>query len=266
MASRQVRYTATFTNFWRIWEVAVKGVKHHMKRITENTVFTYEQYLAFLTQTEGILNSQPLTQLTDDPSSSISENYFNTCGRDGQRNTCLNSRRGQNGTRTMKPDLKEQNLPPFKWKIGRIEKTFPEATSLQKIDDVIRESDGKPKPDELDDYVTYLCGEHPELAIGDPYTVEEVLAMDNREEWKKVMGAESEALIPNTWTLRKLLKCKKAIWCHLLKYNQNLIINRRTGFSSAPRTFVNERDNATRLESEQFNYLYYLRILFIDTF
>ncbi|GBM43421.1 hypothetical protein AVEN_18595-1 [Araneus ventricosus] len=48
------------------WEAGVKSVKHHLKRIIGNLHFTYEEFETIMIQTEGILNSRPLTPLSSD--------------------------------------------------------------------------------------------------------------------------------------------------------------------------------------------------------
>lgn len=54
-------------HFGGMWEAAVKSVKQHLKRILNDTKLNYEEFYTFLVQVEGVLNSRPLTALTDDP-------------------------------------------------------------------------------------------------------------------------------------------------------------------------------------------------------
>lgn len=51
-----------------LWESAVKSLKHHLLRTIGDRCFTYEDLYTILTQVESILNSRPLTTLSDDPS------------------------------------------------------------------------------------------------------------------------------------------------------------------------------------------------------
>lgn len=53
-------------NFGGIWEANVKSVKHHLKRITTGSPMTYEDLATVLAQIEGCLNSRPLCPLTSD--------------------------------------------------------------------------------------------------------------------------------------------------------------------------------------------------------
>ncbi|XP_024874730.1 uncharacterized protein LOC112456432 [Temnothorax curvispinosus] len=48
------------------WEAGVKSVKYHLKRVLGESVLTYEDMNTLLIQIEAILNSRPLSPLTDD--------------------------------------------------------------------------------------------------------------------------------------------------------------------------------------------------------
>lgn len=50
-----------------LWEAAVKSLKHHLKRVVGEQKLTYEEYTTLLSQLEACLNSRPLCSLTDDP-------------------------------------------------------------------------------------------------------------------------------------------------------------------------------------------------------
>ena len=50
-----------------IWEVGVKSMKAHLKRVIGNSVLTYEDFQTVLVQIEGILNSRPISPLSTDP-------------------------------------------------------------------------------------------------------------------------------------------------------------------------------------------------------
>ncbi|XP_037919508.1 uncharacterized protein LOC119656898 [Hermetia illucens] len=49
------------------WEAAVKSVKYHLQRTIADTLLTYEDFSTFLAQVEAVLNSRPLSALTEDP-------------------------------------------------------------------------------------------------------------------------------------------------------------------------------------------------------
>lgn len=50
-----------------IYEAAVKSIKHHLKRIVGPRIMEYRQFETLLCSIEAVLNSHPLTSLTDDP-------------------------------------------------------------------------------------------------------------------------------------------------------------------------------------------------------
>lgn len=54
-------------HFGGLWEAAVKSVKLHLTRVIGKASLTYEEMYTLLVQIEGILNSRPITPLSDDP-------------------------------------------------------------------------------------------------------------------------------------------------------------------------------------------------------
>lgn len=50
-----------------LWEAAVKAMKHHIRRVTTDQIFTFEGWSTLAVQIESILNSRPLTAISDDP-------------------------------------------------------------------------------------------------------------------------------------------------------------------------------------------------------
>ncbi|XP_025995530.1 uncharacterized protein LOC113004978 [Solenopsis invicta] len=50
-----------------IWEAAVRSMKLHLKRTIGEACLTVAEMTTFLVQAEAILNSRPLTPLSDDP-------------------------------------------------------------------------------------------------------------------------------------------------------------------------------------------------------
>lgn len=52
-------------NFGGLWEAGVKAVKHHLRRILGATLLTFEELATTLTQIEAILNSRPISPMSD---------------------------------------------------------------------------------------------------------------------------------------------------------------------------------------------------------
>lgn len=55
-------------HFGGIWEAGVKAIKYHLKRVVGNAKLTYEALYTVLVQIEAVLNSRPITPLSNDPS------------------------------------------------------------------------------------------------------------------------------------------------------------------------------------------------------
>lgn len=54
-------------NFGGLWESNVKCIKHHLKRIVGTALLTFDEFNTVLVQVEAILNSRPLTPMSEDP-------------------------------------------------------------------------------------------------------------------------------------------------------------------------------------------------------
>lgn len=50
-----------------IWEAGVKSMKHHVKRVIGDSMYTYEETETILVEIEAVLNSRPLCPVTNDP-------------------------------------------------------------------------------------------------------------------------------------------------------------------------------------------------------
>ncbi|XP_065371866.1 uncharacterized protein LOC135963802 [Calliphora vicina] len=55
-------------NFGGLWEAGVKSTKHHLKRVMQNRILTFEELTTLLAQIESCLNSRPLCPLNSEPS------------------------------------------------------------------------------------------------------------------------------------------------------------------------------------------------------
>lgn len=55
------------SHFRGIWEAAVKSFKFHLIRVTKGTLFTFEQFNTLIIEIEAVLNSRPLTPISQNP-------------------------------------------------------------------------------------------------------------------------------------------------------------------------------------------------------
>lgn len=50
-----------------LWEAGVKSFKSHFRKVAQNQKYTFEEFTTLLTRIESVLNSRPLSPMTDDP-------------------------------------------------------------------------------------------------------------------------------------------------------------------------------------------------------
>lgn len=55
-------------HFDGIWEANIKVVKTHISKVIGQSILTFEEFSTLLTEIEAIVNSRPLSPLSDDPS------------------------------------------------------------------------------------------------------------------------------------------------------------------------------------------------------
>ena len=56
-----------YPHFGGLWEAGVKSIKTHLVKTIGNACLTFEEFSTLLVQIEGVLNSRPLSPLTDNP-------------------------------------------------------------------------------------------------------------------------------------------------------------------------------------------------------
>ncbi|XP_065356304.1 uncharacterized protein LOC135950702 [Calliphora vicina] len=146
-----------------LWEAAVKSFKYHFKRIAGPHKFTFEEFATVLARIEGVLNSRPISAVSEDPSdiTALTPGHFlrgaplmtfpeQDCSNMSVLNRWekLKAIHHQFAQRWKTDYLKSQHkrykwktscknmqigdlvivmddlLPPHEWNLGRIEKTF----------------------------------------------------------------------------------------------------------------------------------------------
>lgn len=155
-----------------IYEAAVKAMKHHLKRVIGPRVIDHRQLRPLLCGVEAVLNSRPLTPLTDDPNDmqALTPGHFiangplvvpppfqhiNDNDLTGKRlwqerqkmlahfwkrwaNEYLTTLQERKKWRTLKENvavgqlvlIRDENLPPAQWKLGRIAEVYPDKNNV----------------------------------------------------------------------------------------------------------------------------------------
>ncbi|XP_072400667.1 uncharacterized protein [Diabrotica undecimpunctata] len=159
-------------HFGGIWEAGVKSTKFHLKRILGQIPLSYEDFVTVLHQVEACLNSQPLSQISNDPNdpqsltpahfligeritalpdhdySAIKENslsksqrlqriiqnFWKRWSKEYISELQQRSKWKKTYPTILRPGLlvlvKEDGIPPMRWKIGVIEVTHPGADGI----------------------------------------------------------------------------------------------------------------------------------------
>lgn len=163
-------------HFGGLWEAGVRSAKYHLKRITGTANMNFEEYATVLARIEALLNSRPITALSEDPNdvspltpghflvgrpltdiaeADLSDRRETTLSR-WQRHTqmvqhfwarwsqdyitTLQNRNKWHKPVPVKPGqmviIREDNLPTMQWRLGRIEDVFPGQDGLVRVANV----------------------------------------------------------------------------------------------------------------------------------
>lgn len=161
-------------HFGGIFEAGIKSAKFHLKRVAGNAALTFEELATLFTQIEAILNSRPLTPLSSnctDPSpltpghfligrpltsiptkpitatrpnryeliEKIRQHFWERWRREyiSELQQRTKWRTGQQGLACGDVVLlKEENLPPLQWRMGRVCRLYPGADGISRVADV----------------------------------------------------------------------------------------------------------------------------------
>ncbi|XP_075161068.1 uncharacterized protein LOC142233891 [Haematobia irritans] len=146
-----------------LWEAAVKSMKSHLRKAAGNLKFTFEEFSTLLVRIESVLNSRPLSPMSEDPAEitaltpghflrrsamiSVPEqcsNNINLINRWQKlktiqfnfakrwKNEYISNFQKRYKWKTEQQNLregdlviiKEDNLPPTEWSLGRVVKVF----------------------------------------------------------------------------------------------------------------------------------------------
>lgn len=162
-------------HFGGIWEAAVKSLKTHLRRTIGETLFTYEELYTYMCEVEAILNSRPLTQISNDPNDlrALTPGHFLigsslvTIAALDYSQTPKNRLSNSQHIQKLKADLwkrwnreylneinvrskwhtgsmnviklgtlvvlREDNLPPLRWSLGRVIEVHPGADGVVRV-------------------------------------------------------------------------------------------------------------------------------------
>ncbi|CAG7657454.1 unnamed protein product [Allacma fusca] len=128
-------------HFGGMWEAGAKSVKYHLRRVMGNVILTFEEMYTALTQIEACLNSRPLCPLSTDPTDleliqRTVQHFWKRWSRE-----FLSRLQQRPKWWVAQPNLKKRaivlvkddNLPPLKWKMGRVAEIHPDSNNLVRV-------------------------------------------------------------------------------------------------------------------------------------
>nr|XP_049701803.1 uncharacterized protein LOC126055663 [Helicoverpa armigera] len=162
-------------HFGGIWEAGVKSAKFHLKRTAGKASLTFEELATLLAQVEAILNSRPLSPLSSDPTDptpltpghflvgrpltslpsapintkspnryqlieKIRQDFWQRWRREFvaelQQRTKWKTRQHELRVGDL-VILKEENVPPLQWRLGRVTHLYPGTDGVSRVADVM---------------------------------------------------------------------------------------------------------------------------------
>lgn len=160
-----------------IWERGIGSIKHHLKRTIGNRVLTYEQLSTVLTQIEAVLNSRPISAMSENPEdldvltpghfligsallgpiepnlmeenenrlsrwqlcTRMKQEFWNKWSNDYLSSLQIRSKWKEERENLKEGDLvllKEDNMAPLNWPLGRVKKIYPGKDELVRVVEV----------------------------------------------------------------------------------------------------------------------------------
>ncbi|XP_018374065.1 PREDICTED: uncharacterized protein LOC108768206 [Trachymyrmex cornetzi] len=126
-------------HFGGIWEAGIKSTKYYLKRVMGDASLTFEELYSLLVQIESILNSRPLSPLSSHPDDLLPltpAHFLNFWKRWSKEFIselqCRTKWKTDQGT--LKTEdlvlIKDDNLPPLRWRLGRVIELHPGIDSV----------------------------------------------------------------------------------------------------------------------------------------
>ncbi|XP_051162145.1 uncharacterized protein LOC127282105 [Leptopilina boulardi] len=137
-------------HFGGLWESAVKSAKYHLHRVVGETRLTYEELYTVLTQVEACLNSRPLSPLSPDLQNIqqnrlnryqhmqyMTQHFWQRWQKEYLSQLQQRYKLSQHKENLIAPGtlviLKEDNLPPTRWRLGRITELHPGSDNVTRV-------------------------------------------------------------------------------------------------------------------------------------
>lgn len=154
----------------------MKSCKYHLRRVVGNAKLTYEEFGTVLTQVEAVLNSRPMSPMSADPNDylpltpahfligrpltapasedlmatstpacrysrleQLRQHFWERWSKEYVSELQRRTKWAHNKDDITKDSLvviKEDNLPPFKWRLGRIINLFPGNDGVSRVAEI----------------------------------------------------------------------------------------------------------------------------------
>lgn len=158
-----------------LWEAGVKSMKSHMRKTAGNIKFTFEEFTTLLVRIESVLNSRPLSPISEDPSElipltpghllkgaplvAVPECYSDNLSLINRwqklkilqihfakrwKNEYISDMQRRYKWKTAQANLKKDDfvvvkddlLPPTEWRLGRVERVFMGSDSRVRVAEI----------------------------------------------------------------------------------------------------------------------------------